>query len=296
MAAFAALLVLPQGSQAQARGGSGHSSAGFSGGHSGFSRPAVAHSGPGISRPASHSSSFTPQNRGGFSSRRFASNGFDRGFDRRFDRGFDRRFDHRFDHGFDRRFDHFHHRFADPFLFSGGCIHGNFFGGFPCSNFLFGDSFVWGYAPFGASYPFGYDYLGYNSGYNNPPPPPQQTVVEQSGNDTQLAYEVGRLSGEVEELRSEQARPQAAEGQMAQGRHPLLPRSSESAIEPTTNTTLVFRDGKKMSVENYAIVGQTLWVLSSRTSRKIPLSDLDLPATKQVNEENGTEIHLPNTP
>jgi hypothetical protein len=287
MAAFAAVLVLPQGSQAQARGGSGHSSAGFSGGHSGFSRPAVAHSGPGFSRPASgisgpavHSGAFAPQNRSGFAPRRFATNGFDRGFDRRFGRGFD------------RRFDRFHHRFADPFLFSGGCIHGNFFGGFPCSNFLFGDSFVWGYAPFGASYPFGYDYLGYNSGYNNPP---QQTVVEQSGNDSQLAYEVGRLSGEVEELRSEQARPQAAEGQTSEGRHPLLPHSSESAIEPTTNATLVFRDGKKMSVENYAIVGQTLWVLSSRTARKIPLSDLDLPATKQVNEENGTEIHLPNT-
>jgi len=278
MAAFAALLVLPQGSQAQARGGSGHSSSGFSGGHSGFSRPAVAHSGSGISRPASHSSSFAPQNRSGFAPRRFATNGFDRGFDRRFGRGFD------------RGFDHFHHRFADPFLFSGGCIYGNFFGGFPCSNFLFGDSFVWGYAPFGASYPFGYDYSGYNSGYNNPPPPPQQTVVEQSGNDNQLAYEVGRLSGEVEELRSEQARPQGADGQPSQGRRP---RSSDSAIEPTTNATLVFRDGKKMSVENYAIVGQTLWVLSSRTARKIPLSDLDLPATKQVNEDNGTEIHLP---
>lgn len=120
--------------------------------------------------------------------------------------------------------------------------------------------------------------------------------MDQSGNDNQLAYEVGRLSGEVEELRSEQARPQVAEGQAVQGRHPLLPRSSETATEPTTNTTLVFRDGKKMSVENYAIVGQTLWVLSSRAARKIPLSDLDLPATKQVNEENGTEIHLPNTP
>jgi hypothetical protein len=301
MAAFAALLVLAQGSQAQGRGGSGHSSAGFSGGHSGFSRPAVAHSGPGFSRSGSgtsrvgvQSSAFAPQNRTGFIPRRFASNGFDRGFDHR---GFDRNgrgFDHR---GFDRNgrgFDRFHHRFANPFIFSGGCIHGNFFGGFPCRNFLFGDSFVWGYAPLYASYPFGYDYLGYNSGYNNPPPP-QQPVVEQSSNDSQLAYEVGRLSGEVEQLRSEQAQVQASENPQASAeRHPQLPRSSESAVEPTTNVTLVFRDGKKMSVENYAIVGQTLWVLSSRTARRIPLSDLDLPATKQVNEENGTEIHLPN--
>ena len=288
MAAFAALLVLPQGGQAQARGGSGHSSASAgSGGRSGVSagRPAVTHSGPGfsrsgpgISRAGVHSSAFAPQNRSGFAPRRFAS--ANRGFER--NRGFDG--------GFNRRgFDRFHHRFANPFIFSGGCIYGNFYGGFPCQNFLFGNSLVWGYAPLDASYPSGYDSLGYNSGYNTPPPQPQ--VVEQNGNDTQLAYEVGRLSGEVEQIRSEQSQPQAREE-----RHPLLPRSSDSAVEPTTNATLVFRDGKKMAVENYAIVGQTLWVLNSRTARKIPLSDLDLPATKQVNDDNGTEIHLPNTP
>jgi len=33
-------------------------------------------------------------------------------------------------------------------------------------------------------------------------------------------------------------------------------------------------------VENYAIAGQTLWVFTEQRARKIPLADLDIPATQ----------------
>jgi len=50
---------------------------------------------------------------------------------------------------------------------------------------------------------------------------------------------------------------------------------------------LVFRDQHKLEVRNYAIVGQTLWSFGGQRTEKIPLSDLDLPATQKANEERG---------
>ena len=49
----------------------------------------------------------------------------------------------------------------------------------------------------------------------------------------------------------------------------------------------MFRDGTKQEVENYAIVGQTLWLFSEQRARKIPLSAIDLEATARANDERG---------
>jgi len=65
-------------------------------------------------------------------------------------------------------------------------------------------------------------------------------------------------------------------------------------VEDKTSTTiLVFRDGRRSEVQNYAIVGQTLWVFSEQRARKILVSDLDLAATKKANAERGVEFLLP---
>jgi hypothetical protein len=57
---------------------------------------------------------------------------------------------------------------------------------------------------------------------------------------------------------------------------------------------LVFTDKHTQEVENYAIVGQTLWVFSELRATKIPLSSLDLDATTKANEERGVDFHVPN--
>ncbi len=105
-------------------------------------------------------------------------------------------------------------------------------------------------------------------------------VVQQTYDDTALRNEVDRLADEVERLREEQARraPQP---------------SPRSAAEQPTPTILVFRDGHRSEVQNYGIVGQTLWVFTERQARKYPLSDLDLPATKAANEQRGIEFVIP---
>jgi hypothetical protein len=58
---------------------------------------------------------------------------------------------------------------------------------------------------------------------------------------------------------------------------------------------LVFRDQHKLEVQNYAIVGQTLWNFTGRRTQKIALAELDLPATAKVNDERGVDFRVPGT-
>ena len=54
---------------------------------------------------------------------------------------------------------------------------------------------------------------------------------------------------------------------------------AEERKEAAPATVLVFRDEHKQEVQNYAIVGQMLWDFDPQHTQKIPLSDLDIPAT-----------------
>jgi hypothetical protein len=58
-------------------------------------------------------------------------------------------------------------------------------------------------------------------------------------------------------------------------------------------TTLVFLDGKAERIQNYAIVGRTLWVFNEQRARKIPVSELNIPATRKANEDHGVEFSVP---
>jgi hypothetical protein len=64
---------------------------------------------------------------------------------------------------------------------------------------------------------------------------------------------------------------------------------------PPQPTMLVFKDGQKLQVENYAIVGATLYDLTPGHHRKITLADLDLDATEKLNEQ-GVSFQLPPSP
>ena len=56
------------------------------------------------------------------------------------------------------------------------------------------------------------------------------------------------------------------------------------------------RNGHRSEVQNYGIVGQTLWAFTEQHARKYPISDLDLPATKAANEKRGIEFVVPEPP
>jgi hypothetical protein len=63
--------------------------------------------------------------------------------------------------------------------------------------------------------------------------------------------------------------------------------------EPQPPTTLIFKDGHQLEVNNYAIVSQTLYDLTPGHARKIALADLDLPATQKQNDDHGVVFQLP---
>ena len=69
--------------------------------------------------------------------------------------------------------------------------------------------------------------------------------------------------------------------------------TSPSPTEPHEPTVLVFRDKHTQEVENYAIVGQTLWIFNEQRATKVPLTSLDVDATAKANEERGLEFRVP---
>ncbi len=69
----------------------------------------------------------------------------------------------------------------------------------------------------------------------------------------------------------------------------------DSSDSPQIPTTLVFKDGHQLEIENYAVVGQTLYDLTPGHSRKVALVDLDLPATEKQNDDRGVTFQLPSS-
>jgi len=74
---------------------------------------------------------------------------------------------------------------------------------------------------------------------------------------------------------------------------PRAPREPEEPVAAQPSTVLVFKDGHRSDVLNYAIVGDTLFDFGAGRTRKILLADLDLPATRKANDERGVDFQIP---
>ena len=129
------------------------------------------------------------------------------------------------------------------------------------------------YVPFSG---FDYGFSGYDPSAYQQTPPSQPVVVvvdSKSGDDRYGDHSF-----------KEQRNPPPPQAQ--------VPPAPAREQEPTV---LVFRDGHKLEVRNYAIVGQMLWDFGANGTRKIPLSDLDLDSTRKLNDDRGVEFVLPKT-
>jgi len=97
--------------------------------------------------------------------------------------------------------------------------------------------------------------------------------------------QLDRLTYEVEQLRADEESRQNQHEESA---------SAPKDLGSVTPTVLVFADGHQIQINNYALVGHTVWVLSDHTAtQKIPIAQLDLPATIKANEDNGVEFSVP---
>jgi hypothetical protein len=168
--------------------------------------------------------------------------------------GFGGRFGGRFGNGF-----HHHHRF------------------FP-RTWAFG---YWGYPAYAYAWPPDYsfdigDYSapdrgGYGSASYN-----QQAAIEQ-----RLDRIEDRLDRLIDRLQSP---PQPAAAPQA---------TRPASADASSTATLVFRDGHTEQVDNYAVVGRTLWLFSEQRARKVPLAEINIEATEQTNQQRGIDLHLP---
>lgn len=321
IAAFALILALPLWAQ---RGG-GHGGGFGGGGHGGFGghfsgggfaghgfsgSPGVrSFSGPGFSRGFSQlppTFGFNHPPTGGFTPptsplvrQPFASNGFGRGG---FGRGFGPGGIGRGGlgrNGFGRNGNH------------GGI--GLRFRTYPYSGWGYG----WGYPYYGG---WGYfDPWWYwwdsedNSNYDNSDYENDLAVAEQMNEDNlreQQMLQQEQMDGDQDAYQNAynqgyadaqgQSQPDR-DNQYAYVRPPLDPermQEAERSHEQTADsimrsTLLVFRNQHKEEIQNYAIVGDTLWNFAPQQTVKIPLSELDIPATIKANQDRGVTFSVP---
>lgn len=143
---------------------------------------------------------------------------------------------------------------------------------------------------YGAYWPYAYAggyYIdpGFYSDYDYPAPDTSYPAVNASGYDAAPGYfnpdsqyqqsQIDRLEDEVTQLRQQRAAQSAADSR------------------PQPATVLVFGDKHSEEVQNYAIVGETLWIFNEAHARKVPMSELDIRATQRANEDHGIDFRLP---
>lgn len=135
---------------------------------------------------------------------------------------------------------------------------------------------------------YAYPVLDYSDDYQNSPDSPDnaENPDEYRGGPTIFDR---RGDGQYATRRYEPA-AQPAEPQM----QPVSEPAVEVANQP--QTVLIFKDGHQASVDNYAIVGSTLYDLTGGMRHKIALADLDLRATAQQNDDRGVDFELPAGP
>jgi hypothetical protein len=135
------------------------------------------------------------------------------------------------------------------------------------------------YIPVWGGY-YAYPVLDYGYDYQQDSPDTSENPDEYRGGPTIFDR---RGDGQYATRRSEPVL-QPAEAQ---------PVSEPAEVAAQPQTILVFKDGHQAKVDNYAIVGSTLYDLTGGQRRKIALGDLDLRATAQQNDDRGVDFELP---
>jgi hypothetical protein len=128
-----------------------------------------------------------------------------------------------------------------------------------------------------------------------PSPPPESLMLELRGNHWVRVTDSGQTmadsqSGEKGSAKDANVRT-------------LTPRES-AAVEPPQElppAVLVFRDGHKEEITRYTIVGGSIYTSADywnngSWTKKVPIAELDVPATLELNRERGANFSLPSSP
>lgn len=155
----------------------------------------------------------------------------------------------------------------------------------------------WVYGCWGYGYPWwGYAYNPWwwwdnDSSYDNSY---EQDLANANAMNEQSLEEQRMLRQEEADGDQDAYAPSPRRSPYVQPRQATAPAAEPSPGSPIMpETVLVFRDHHQQEVENYAIVGQTLWTFAPQHNQRIPLSDLDLTATAQANDDRGLTFRIP---
>jgi len=114
--------------------------------------------------------------------------------------------------------------------------------------------------------------------------------------DEDQDYEGGPTIFDRRGSRPLRPRSRVVEPEPAPAPQPAVVAAPPEPVVPQASTLLVFRDGHQTELQNYAIVGDTLFDLTDNRSHKIQLADHDLPATRKANDARGVEFQVPADP
>ena len=134
------------------------------------------------------------------------------------------------------------------------------------------------YYPYAGYYPYGWydDPLAYSTDSED-----QDSYAGASylapypENDSGVQRDVQALNGKIDRLQAD------------------VEARNRPKTEQEPATALVFRDQHIEEVRNYAIAGETLWILNAQAAKKIPLAQLDLAATVKMNDDRGVDFQVP---
>jgi hypothetical protein len=128
-----------------------------------------------------------------------------------------------------------------------------------------------------------------------PPPPPESLVLELQGNHWVRITDSGRTVVNSE--------PEQKGSSKTSNLRTMTPEQG-GVMEPPRElppAVLVFRDGHKEEITRYTIVGGTIYTSSDywnngSWTRKVPIAELDVPTTLELNRERGANFSLPSSP
>lgn len=175
-----------------------------------------------------------------------------------------------------------------------GCFRPSFFGvPFAGTRFDRDRFFGHGFPSFGAD-------VGYGYGYGMP------FYIDQAGYGEQEQYSEAQLADRERmlndldferrrqmELQEQLADLHAAQEASKRAQQQPTPAAPSPAPAPPAPTTLVFRDGHQLQVDNYIMTANRLFALGPEQKQTIELSELDLNATVKANQDRGVRFTVP---
>jgi hypothetical protein len=134
---------------------------------------------------------------------------------------------------------------------------------------------------------------------NPPPEPPARTIFERrsttvTDNPEDEASDSRYGEHYLDSRETRRRKPVKTEDTEAPAKAPSEKQIAEAHPDSLPGTVLIFKDGHRSEVHDYAIVGENLFDLGTvHVMKKIPLAMLDLPATRKENEQNGVDFRVP---